>query len=116
MEQDMQTHSNALTAAIDAVESELMAAGSEKWVQQTVNALQKAIKTEQVLTVHEASKVIPSHTVMMHALLQKGVQSGAVREALEAAVANAKEMETDPHALNLSTHMWKAATSQILVL
>eukprot|EP00961_Rhodomonas_salina_P158020 2126904-Rhodomonas_salina.1 len=62
MEQDMQTHSNALTAATDAVKSGRMAAGSEKWEQQTVNALQKAIEAEQVLTVHEASKMIPSHT------------------------------------------------------
>eukprot|EP00961_Rhodomonas_salina_P049118 659228-Rhodomonas_salina.1 len=71
---------------------------------------------EQQKHVARALKLIPNTTTLMNCLLQRGVQSAAVKEAVAAAAGNAKTLETDHTALLNSERMFKAATSSTITL
>ncbi len=74
------------------------------------------MKWAQIRWVSAARDLIPNASTFLHCLLQQGVQTPSIKEAVAAAATNTKQLETDDSAINKSLRMQKAATSQLVIL
>eukprot|EP00961_Rhodomonas_salina_P090214 1213457-Rhodomonas_salina.1 len=78
--------------------------------------LQAKVQGFQRLSAIQAGSIVPDTATLFQCLLQHGVQSIAIKDAVMAAVCNAKTLETDTTAMTLFGRMLKAATSNLIVL
>ena len=70
----------------------------------------------QIRHTCRAQKVLPTITAFLNCMLQRGVKSPSVQDAVASTIKNAKRIETDPKPLVLSGRMVHAAASEIVVL